>query len=87
MTGVTAVLFGLVPALRTTRVELATTLRGGGRGVTGGLLGGPGRLGLGKVLVVLQVALSLTLLVGTGMLVRSTRALSAWTRAWPATGS
>jgi predicted permease len=77
VTGVTVVLFGLVPALRTTRVELATTLRGGGRGSTGGLLGGPGRLGLGKLLVVLQVALSLTLLVGTGMLVRSTRALSS----------
>jgi predicted permease len=77
VTGVTAVLFGLAPALRATRVELATSLRSGGRGTTGGLLGGPGRIGAGKLLVVLQVALSLILLVGTGMLIRSTRALTS----------
>jgi predicted permease len=76
LTGATAVLFGLAPALRATRVELGTSLRSGGRGTTGGLLGGPGRIGAGKLLVVLQVALSLILLVGTGMLVRSTRELT-----------
>jgi predicted permease len=76
VTGLTAVLFGLVPALRATRVELAATLRSNGRGLTGGLLGAPGRIGMGKLLVVFQVALSLTLLVGTSMLVRSTRALA-----------
>ena len=75
VTGVTAGLFGLLPALRTTRVDPGTSLRAGGRGTAGSLLGGPGRFGLGKVLVMLQVALSLTLLVGTGMLMRSTRAL------------
>lgn len=77
VTGVTAVLFGIVPALRATRVELAATLRTNSRGMTGGLLGAPGRIGAGKLLVVAQVALSLTLLVGTSMLVRSTRALTA----------
>jgi predicted permease len=76
VTGLTALLFGLIPALRATHVELASTLRAHSRGMTGGLLGGPGRLGVGKLLVVFQVALSLTLLVGTSMLVRSTRALS-----------
>jgi predicted permease len=76
VTGLTAVLFGVVPALRATRVELATALRSNSRGLTGGLLGAPGRIGLGKLLVVGQVALSLTLLVGTSMLVRSTRALA-----------
>jgi predicted permease len=76
ITGMTALLFGLVPALRATRLELASTLRANSRGMTGGLLGGPGRLGVGKLLVMVQVALSLTLLVGTSMLVRSTRALS-----------
>ncbi len=76
VTGLTALLFGLIPALRATRVPLAATLRANSRGLTGGLLGAPGRLGLGKLLVVFQVALSLTLLVGTSMLVRSTRALS-----------
>jgi len=76
VTGITALLFGIVPALRATRVELAATLRSNSRGLTGGLLGAPGRLGVGKLLVVGQVALSLTLLVGTSMLVRSTRALA-----------
>jgi predicted permease len=76
ITGITAVLFGMIPALRATRVELAATLRSNSRGLTGGLLGAPGRMGAGKLLVVAQVALSLTLLVGTSMLVRSTRALS-----------
>jgi putative ABC transport system permease protein len=76
VTALTALLFGLVPAFRTTRVELATTLRASSRGLTGGLLGGPGRIGAGKLLVMLQVAMSLTLLVGTSMLVRSTRALT-----------
>jgi predicted permease len=75
VTGVTAVLFGLLPAIRTTRVDPGTSLRTGGRGATGSRMGRPGAFNLGKVLVVLQVALSLTLLVGTGMLVRSTRAL------------
>ena len=76
VTGFTAILFGIVPALRATRVELAATLRSNSRGLTGGLLGAPGRVGVGKLLVVAQVALSLTLLVGTSMLVRSTRALT-----------
>lgn len=76
VTGLTAFLFGLIPALRATRVELAATLRSNSRGLTGGLLGAPGRVGMGKLLVVFQVALSLTLLVGTSMLVRSTRALT-----------
>ena len=71
---VTAVLFGVAPALRATRVELGTALRTQGRGVAG-TAGRPGRLPLGKLLVVAQVALSLLLLVGTGMLVRSTRRL------------
>jgi predicted permease len=76
VTCLTAVLFGLIPAMRATRVELAATLRSNGRGLTGGLLGAPGRMGMGKLLVVFQVALSLTLLIGTSMLVRSTRALT-----------
>ncbi|HEX6052572.1 MAG TPA: ABC transporter permease, partial [Gemmatimonadaceae bacterium] len=75
VTALTAILFGLVPAVRATRVDLASTLRSGGRGVASGLLGAPGRLAIGKLLVVAQVSLSLILLVGTSMLVRSTRAL------------
>ncbi|HEX5437627.1 MAG TPA: ABC transporter permease [Gemmatimonadaceae bacterium] len=70
----TAILFGLVPALRATRVQLAVALRAQGRGVAGAG-GGPGKLALGKLLVIAQVALSMLLLVGTGMLVRSTQRL------------
>ena len=73
---ITAVFFGLVPALRATRVELATALRAQGRGVAG-THGRPGRLALGKLLVIAQVALSMLLLVGTGMLVRSTQRLQS----------
>jgi predicted permease len=70
ISGLTAVTFGLLPAIRSTQVDPNTSLRGG-RGAAGG------RVVLGKVLVMVQVALSLTLLVGTGMLVRSTRALAS----------
>jgi predicted permease len=70
----TAIVFGLVPSLRATRVDLATALRTQGRGA-GGSSGRPGRLALSKLLVVGQVAVSLLLLVGTGMLVRSLQRL------------
>jgi predicted permease len=73
---VTAVLFGVIPAFRATRVELATALRTQGRSVAGGP-GRPGRMAIGKLLVVAQVALSLLLLVGTGMLLRSMQRLQA----------
>ena len=69
---ITALLLGLVPALRATRVELPTALRSHARGVSGDPLGGGGRrLGLGKWLVIGQVAVSLVLLTGTGLLLRS----------------
>jgi hypothetical protein len=77
VTLMTVILFGLAPALRATRVELATTLRAQARGLTGGLIGSPGRFSIGKMLVALQVALSLTLLVGTSLLVRSTNRLES----------
>jgi predicted permease len=68
----TAILFGLVPALRSTRVDLAPALKGMRRGS-----GGPSRQRAGRVLVVGQVALSLLLLVGAGLLVRSFQKLHA----------
>jgi predicted permease len=70
----TAILFGLVPAVRATSVELASALRAQGRGVSNAERG-TGKFGLGKMLVVAQVALSVLLLVGTGMLVRSMQRL------------
>ncbi len=70
----TALLVGLVPALRATRSDVATALRTQGRD-TGTAKTAPGRLSFGKCLVIAQVALSMLLLVGTGMLVRSTERL------------
>ncbi len=72
---VTAILFGLMPALRATRVQLAGALRGAGRGTTGAAGSGGRTFTLGKLLVVAQVALSILVLVGSGMLVRSTQRL------------
>jgi predicted permease len=64
-------LFGLVPALRAARPDLADVLRAGGRT--------PGLSGSGKLLrngvVVAEVALSFVLLVGCGLMVRSFVAL------------
>jgi predicted permease len=62
----TGVLFGLIPALRSTRVDLSSALKESGRGVAGN-----SGWQLGKLLVVAQVALSLLLLVGAGLFVRS----------------
>ena len=67
----TTILFGLVPALRASRVELVAALRTQGRG--GASADRPGRMSVGKMLVVAQVALSALLLVGTGMLIQSMR--------------
>jgi predicted permease len=61
-----AAVFGLTPALRSTRPELASTLRSGATGVIGG-----GRFGLRNALVIAQVALSVLLLIGAGLFLRS----------------
>ncbi len=71
---VTTLLIGLVPALRATRSDVASALRTQGRD-SGAETTRRGRLPLGKGLVIAQVALSMLLLVGTGMLVRSTERL------------
>ncbi len=62
----TGLLFGLAPALQSTHPELAPTLKD----QAGSVLGG-GQLRLRKALVVSQVALSLLLLMGAGLFVRS----------------
>ena len=69
-------LFGLVPAIRLARLDLASVLRGGGRGLTG-MAGRAGRIPLARLLVVGQIALSTVLLIGSGLLVRSMRQLLA----------
>ncbi len=64
--------FGLAPALRASRVDLQSVMRANAKAVTGGSLTGP-RIPIGKMLISVQVALSLVLLVGAGLLVRSLR--------------
>jgi len=67
----TGVLFGLAPALRAARVDLNSTLKSGGRNTQGdGGLGGS-RRHLRSLLVVAEVAISIVLLVGAGLLIRS----------------
>jgi putative ABC transport system permease protein len=63
----TALLFGLVPALQTARRDMVEPLKDSGKGVTGGFRRGK----LRSTLVVVEVALSLVLLVGAGLLMRS----------------
>ena len=67
----TALFFGLAPALRLSRPDLNDPLRDSGKGVSGGFRGGWVR----DVVVVMEVALSLTLLIGAGLLMRSFVAL------------
>ena len=64
-------LAGLVPALQSARTDLRSALGASGRGVTGGA----GRLRSG--FVVAQVGMSLVLLTGAGLLLRSFQLLSA----------
>jgi putative ABC transport system permease protein len=56
----TSILFGLAPALRSTRGEMGDVLKGAGRGAVGDREG----FGVRRLLVVCQIALSLVLVVG-----------------------
>lgn len=62
---VTVLIFGLAPALSAARVDLAEELKSGSRALAGG------RARFRGALVVTQVALSVVLLVGAGLLMRS----------------
>jgi putative ABC transport system permease protein len=65
MAGITIFLFGLIPALRLSASPFAQTLREGGRGSTGGTNRARG------IILATEVALSITLLLGAGLLLRS----------------
>jgi predicted permease len=69
----TCLLFGLVPALRATRVAPASAMRASGRGLTAGRE----KFSLRRALVVAQVAMSLVLLAGALLFVRSLQKLLA----------
>ena len=60
-----AVLFGVIPALRTAKPNLMETLRAAGRS------GALGAAGLRNVVVVVEVALAFVLLIGSGLMVRT----------------
>jgi predicted permease len=64
---VTALLFGLAPAVRATRLDVNQTLAANVRGS----IGGRGRLQTTRMLAVAQVALSLVLLLGAALFLRS----------------
>ena len=76
VTALTTLLAGVIPALRATRLDLNTTLRGTAATVAGAGRGA-GRWPLGKILAGVQVALSLVLLVVAGLFVRSLINLSS----------
>ena len=67
----TAIVFGILPAVQTTGASLATTLKEGGRGLAHA--GGRTRGGL----IVAEVALAVTLLAGAGLLIKSFMRLRA----------
>jgi putative ABC transport system permease protein len=64
---VSGVLFGLAPALQLSKTNLNSVLRDEGRGSTGGRRAASSQ----NLLVVAQVALSMILLIGSGLLIRS----------------
>jgi putative ABC transport system permease protein len=68
----TVVAFALAPALQTSRVDLSEAIKSGAR-----LAGGERRARLRRLLVAGEIALSLVLLVGAGLMIRSFAALQA----------
>ncbi len=68
----TALVFGLLPALRGARVDLSQALREGGRSGTAN------RGRLGAALVVIELALAIVVVSGAGLLGRSFLALTGW---------
>jgi putative ABC transport system permease protein len=69
----TGIIFGLAPALQASRPDLNETLKEGIRGATGSA----GHRRMRSLLVVSEIALSLALLVGAGLLMRSFLKLQA----------
>jgi putative ABC transport system permease protein len=82
LAALTTVSFGLAPALRATRAEPATLLQSGSRGATGGRE----RFSLRRILIVSQVGLSVVLLMGALLFVRSLRNLTTLNVGFQQTG-
>ncbi|HTS11627.1 MAG TPA: ABC transporter permease [Candidatus Limnocylindrales bacterium] len=75
ITFLTGILFGLAPALRSSRVDLTPSLKESASSLEGMVVPAGRRVRLGDALVVGQVALSMIVLVGAGLLVRTLRNL------------
>ncbi len=75
ITFLTGILFGLAPSLRGSRVDLTPSLRESASSLPGAAAHTGRRFRLGDALVVAQVALSMVVLVGAGLLVRTLRNL------------
>ncbi len=82
LAALTTISFGLAPALRATRAEPATLLQSGSRGSTGGRE----RFSLRRILIVSQVGLSVVLLMGALLFVRSLRNLTTLNVGFQQTG-
>jgi predicted permease len=67
----TGVIFGLIPALRATQVDLASAMKENSRSVV------VSRTWLSKTLLVTQVAISVVLLIGAGLFVRTLQNLQS----------
>ncbi|MBI3494162.1 MAG: ABC transporter permease [Acidobacteria bacterium] len=68
---VSTLLFGLVPAMLTSRIDLAGALRS----ESCGLVGGRGKAWVRSTLVLVQMSLSFVLLVGAGLLIQTLQAV------------
>ena len=82
LAALTTINFGLMPALRATRAEPAILLQSGSRGATGGRE----RFSLRRILIVSQVGLSVVLLMGALLFVRSLRNLTTLNVGFQQTG-
>src|SRR6516162_1993252 len=82
LAALTTINFGLVPALRATRAEPAALLQSGSRGASAGRE----RFSLRRILIVSQVGLSVVLLMGALLFVRSLRNLTTLNVGFQQTG-
>ena len=71
VSGITAVLTGVLPLVHATRLTLSGELRDGGRGSTSGR----GRLRWRQALVAVEISLAVVLVAGAGLMIRTVRNL------------
>jgi predicted permease len=75
VTLITAILFGLAPALRGSRVDLTPSLKESASSLPGTVVQPKSWLRLSDTLVIAQIAISIVVLIGAGLLVRTLRNL------------